>query len=109
ASACGGLAEQTPGDQQSPSGDGTGRGTMSFLSAMRVALAALVVQKGRSLLTALGLVIGISAVIALVSAGGGARLQLDERLTTVGKNLILIRAGARNQQGIVTDFIPLTS
>jgi putative ABC transport system permease protein len=82
---------------------------MSFLSSMRVALAALVVQKGRSFLTGLGLVIGISAVIALVSAGGGARLQLDDRLTSVGKNLILIRAGARNRQGLVTDFVSLTS
>src|SRR5919108_631413 len=81
---------------------------MGFISAIRVAFAALLVHKGRSLLTGLGLVIGISAVIALVSAGSGAREKLDERLTSVGKNLILIRAGARNQQGMVTDFVPLS-
>jgi putative ABC transport system permease protein len=81
---------------------------MSFISAIRVALAALLVNKGRSALTSLGIVIGISAVIAMVSAGGGARMKLDERLEIVGKNIILIRAGARNQQGIVTDFAPLT-
>jgi putative ABC transport system permease protein len=81
---------------------------MSFSSAIRVALAALTVNKGRSALTSLGIVIGISAVIAMVSAGNGARELLDERLETVGKNLILIRAGARTQQGIVADFVPLS-
>jgi putative ABC transport system permease protein len=80
---------------------------MSFFSAIRVALSALMVNKGRSALTSLGIVIGISAVIAMVSAGVGARQKLDERLETVGKNLILIRAGARTQQGIVADFVPL--
>jgi putative ABC transport system permease protein len=82
---------------------------MSFLSAIRVALSALLVNKGRSMLTSLGIVIGISAVIAMVSAGSGARSKLDERLDSVGKNLILIRPGARTQQGIVTDSVPLTS
>ncbi|HXG10379.1 MAG TPA: ABC transporter permease [Gemmataceae bacterium] len=82
---------------------------MSFFSAIRVALAALLVNKGRSGLTSLGIVIGISAVIAMVSAGDGARAKLDERLESVGKNLILIRAGARTQQGMVADFTPLTA
>lgn len=80
---------------------------MSLLSAIRVALAALVVNKGRSALTSLGIVIGISAVIAMVAAGSGARRKLDERLESVGKNLILIRTGSRTQQGAVADFVPL--
>jgi putative ABC transport system permease protein len=82
---------------------------MSLLAAIRVALAALLVNKGRSALTSLGIVIGISAVIAMVSAGSGARNKLDERLESVGKNLILIRPGARTQQGTISDFVPLTS
>jgi putative ABC transport system permease protein len=83
---------------------------MSFFSAIRVALAALLVNKGRSFLTSLGIVIGISAVIAMVSAGSGARYKLEDRLDSVGKNLILIRPGSRSQQGITgTDFQPLTS
>jgi putative ABC transport system permease protein len=81
---------------------------MSFLASIRVALGALLVHKGRSALTSLGIIIGIGAVIALVSAGSGARLKLDEQLSNVGKDVILIRAGARNQQGMVTDFVPLT-
>ena len=51
---------------------------MSFLSALQVALAALLTNKGRSILTSLGIVIGISAVIAMVSAGDGARYKLDK-------------------------------
>jgi putative ABC transport system permease protein len=81
---------------------------MSLLSALRVALAALLVHKGRSTLTSLGIVIGIGAVIAMVSAGGGARQKLDERLDNVGKNLILVRAGAYTQAGALADIRPLT-
>jgi len=61
------------------------------------------------MLTSLGIVIGISAVIAMVSAGSGARYKLDDRLESVGKNLILIKAGSRTQQGIVADYNPLKS
>jgi putative ABC transport system permease protein len=81
---------------------------MSFFSAIRVALAALLVNKGRSFLTSLGIVIGISAVIAMVSAGSGARYKLEDRLDSLGKNLILIRPGSRNAQGLTTDYEPLT-
>ena len=81
---------------------------MSLLAALRVALGALLVNKGRSTLTSLGIVIGVSAVIAMVSAGGSARERLDERLENVGKNLILIRAGAPTQSGALADLRPLT-
>jgi putative ABC transport system permease protein len=82
---------------------------MSLFSAIRVALSALLVNKGRSVLTSLGIVIGIGAVIAMVSAADGARQKLDDRLDTIGKNLILVRAGARTQSGAVADLIPLKS
>jgi putative ABC transport system permease protein len=82
---------------------------MGFFSAFRVAFAALLVHKGRSVLTSLGIVIGTGAVIAMVSAAGGARQKLDERLDNVGKNLILIRAGSRTQHGALADVKPLTN
>src|SRR5438132_3538399 len=82
---------------------------MGFWSAFRVALAALLVHKGRSMLTSLGIVIGTGAVIAMVSAAGGARQKLDERLDNVGKNLILVRAGSRTQHGALADVKPLTN
>jgi putative ABC transport system permease protein len=82
---------------------------MTFLSAIRVALAALFAHKGRSALTSLGIVIGVGAVIALVAAGEGARHKLEERLDTIGRALILVRAGARTHQAAVADFTPLTA
>ena len=71
----------------------------NVLAALRLALGALLVHKGRSMLTSLGIVIGTGAVIAMVSAAGGAREKLDERLENVGKGLILIRPGSRTQHG----------
>jgi putative ABC transport system permease protein len=82
---------------------------MGFLAAFRVALSALFIHKGRSMLTSLGIVIGTSAVIAMVSAAGGAREKLDERLDNVGKTLILVRAGSRTQNGTLADIKPLAN
>src|SRR5438552_9557297 len=82
---------------------------MGFFSAFGVAFAALLVHKVRSMLTSLGIVIGTGAVIAMVSAAGGARQKLDERLDNVGRNLILVRAGSRTQHGALADVKPLTN
>ncbi len=80
---------------------------MSFYSAFRTAFRTLLAHKGRFILTSLGIVIGISAVITLVSAGSGAQQKLDERLTSVGKNLIILRPGARQESGGIADRTPL--
>jgi putative ABC transport system permease protein len=82
---------------------------MTLSSTFRVAIDALRAQKGRSALTSLGIVIGVAAVIALVSAGEGARYKLDDRLATIGKALIIVRAGSRSNQMVVADFAPLTA
>jgi putative ABC transport system permease protein len=82
---------------------------MGFFAALRVAITALFVNKGRSALTSLGIVIGISAVIAMVAAGNGAREKLDERLESVGKNIILTRPGGRTSTGIIVQSTPITS
>src|SRR5262245_17862122 len=82
---------------------------MNLLSALRVAVETLLLHKGRSALTSLGIVIGIAAVIALVAAGEGARWTLDDRLGSVGKNLVLVRSGARARSGAVADQVPLRS
>src|SRR5438552_7630451 len=82
---------------------------MNIVTAFRIALNALVIHKGRSALTSLGIIIGTSAVISMVSAAGGARQKLDERLDNVGKTLIIIRAGSRTQNGTLADIKPLTN
>jgi putative ABC transport system permease protein len=80
---------------------------MNFFSVFHVSLGALLVNKGRSILTSLGIVIGISAVIAMVSSGKSVQNWLDDRLGSIGKNLILIRPGARTGEGAVADSAPL--
>lgn len=82
---------------------------MGFFAALRVALAALFVNKGRSTLTSLGIVIGIAAVIAMVAAGNGAKEKLDDRLESVGKNIILIRPGGKTNTGATIYSNPITS
>jgi putative ABC transport system permease protein len=82
---------------------------MGFFTAIRVALGALLVHKGRAALTSLGIVIGIAAVTALVSAGDGARLELDNQMETLGKDLILVRAGSYKQEVAAASSVPLTA
>jgi putative ABC transport system permease protein len=79
----------------------------SLFSALRVALGTLLANKGRCALTSLGIVIGISSLVALLSAGDGAQLKLEEQLQTVGDNLILIRSGTRTHSGELADCTPL--
>jgi putative ABC transport system permease protein len=82
---------------------------MTITSTIQVALDALRAHKGRSALTSLGIVIGVGAVIALVSAGEGARHKLDDRMASIGKSIIIVRAGSRSNQMAVADFAPLTA
>jgi putative ABC transport system permease protein len=82
---------------------------MTLTSTLRVAIDALRAHKGRSALTSLGIVIGVGAVISLVSAGESARQKLDDRLASIGKSIIIIRAGHRTNQMTVADMAPLTA
>jgi putative ABC transport system permease protein len=81
---------------------------MRVSSAFGVALTALLLHKTRALLTGLGIVIGIGAVIAMVSAGEGVRRDLDDRLDAVGRNLILISSGSHFEAGALGDYRPFT-
>ena len=74
---------------------------VNIFAILRIALNALRVNKLRSTLTMLGIIIGVAAVIAMVSIGGGAREQVVARIRSLGANLIVIvpgniRAGGLN-------------
>jgi putative ABC transport system permease protein len=81
---------------------------MRVPAAFGLALSALFLHKTRALLTGLGIVIGIAAVIAMVSAGEGVRGYLNERLDRVGRNLILIRSGSHLEAGAMVDMNSFT-
>jgi putative ABC transport system permease protein len=68
---------------------------MDFLDSLTVGLRALSVNRTRSMLTVLGIIIGVAAVVCMVSVGSGARQEVSERIRSLGANLLLIRPGAQ--------------
>src|SRR5205085_622631 len=70
------------------------------MAAVRVALRALGANKLRTTLTMLGIIIGVAAVIALMSIGRGAQAQVTSQIQSLGTNLLFIRPGSTNQNGV---------
>src|SRR5256885_11551000 len=66
-----------------------------------VALGALRANKLRSLLTMLGIVIGVAAVIAMVALGTGAQTAVKERIASLGTTLLTVMPGQQRGMGIV--------
>ncbi len=73
---------------------------MSTLTTMKVALFALSKNKMRSGLTALGIIIGVGAVIAMVGIGNGARAQVEAQVASMGQNVIQVSAGSSSSRGV---------
>ncbi|MDE0830238.1 MAG: ABC transporter permease [Vicinamibacterales bacterium] len=73
---------------------------MSFFMIFRVALKALGRNKMRTLLTMLGMIIGVAAVITMVALGNGAQQQIEAQVQSGGTNLIMVRAGNYSRGGV---------
>src|ERR671928_1759674 len=73
---------------------------MNVLSIIRIAFRALARNKTRAALTMLGIIIGVSAVIAMVSIGQGAQASVQAQIQGMGTNLLFISAGAQNVGGV---------
>ena len=73
---------------------------MNLIKISRVSLMALGRNKMRSFLTALGIIIGVGAVISMVSIGQGAKAAVEDRFTSMGTNLLTVRAGSRSRGGL---------
>ena len=67
---------------------------------IRVAFRALVRNKMRAALTMLGIIIGVGAVIAMVSIGQGAQASVQAQIESFGTNLLFVSAGAQNVGGV---------
>ena len=72
---------------------------MSPLGSLQIAARALRVNKLRSALTVLGIVVGVAAVVCMVSVGAGAQAEVSEKIRTLGANLLMVMPGARNSGG----------
>lgn len=69
---------------------------------MTIALRALRINKMRSALTMLGIIIGVAAVIAMVAVGSGAQERIKEQIASIGSNLIVVLSGSVTSSGIRT-------
>ena len=77
-----------------------GGGKLRLLQTIPSALAALRANKGRSILTTLGIIIGVAAVIAIVALGEGASASVSSQLAGLGTNLLTIMPGSTRSGGV---------
>ena len=73
---------------------------MRFGSIIKVAIRALLRNTMRSILTALGIIIGVGAVIAMVSIGNGAKAQVEAQVASLGQNVITVFSGSMSSGGM---------
>ena len=73
---------------------------MNALAALRSAWRALATNLLRSILTMLGIIIGVAAVITTIAIGNGAQQRVAEQLKTLGSNVMLVTAGTLTSGGL---------
>ena len=71
-----------------------------ILATLKIAARALRRNKLRTLLTMLGMIIGVGAVIAMVGIGNGAKSQIEAQIASMGENVILIFSGNFTRGGV---------
>jgi putative ABC transport system permease protein len=72
---------------------------MKLLECVRIALSALGTNGLRSLLTTLGIVIGVASVIMMVAVGAGARSEVERQINSLGTNILQVRPGSSRVRG----------
>ncbi len=75
-------------------------GGISLMETLEIALKSLTANKLRTLLTALGIIIGVAAVVALMAIGNGSQATITANITANGANLLTVRSGAPNTGGV---------
>ena len=71
-----------------------------LISSMRIAFRALKMNKLRSALTMLGIVIGVASVIATVAIGSGATQRIQQQIASIGSNIIIVIPGSMSSSGV---------
>ena len=77
---------------------------MRYFVILKVAFRALRRNKMRTVLTMLGIIIGVGAVIAMVGIGNGAKAQVQARIAALGQNVIQVFSGSINRGGVHSGF-----
>ena len=73
---------------------------MNTLRLVQLALSSLRRNLGRSFLTILGVVIGVGSVVVIVAIGQGARAQIEARVASLGRNLVVVTPGSSEKAGV---------
>src|SRR5258708_3701640 len=73
---------------------------MDLLAIIRIAMRALARNKMRSVLTMLGIIIGVGAVIAMLGVGQGAQQTMQEQIQAMGSNMLFVGAGTVTRSGM---------
>ncbi|MCX6149080.1 MAG: ABC transporter permease [Ignavibacteriales bacterium] len=73
---------------------------MQTKNIFKVAIKSILKARMRSLLTALGIIIGVAAVIVMVAIGDGAQMQVEQQIAALGSNLLVIFPGSSSSGGI---------
>ena len=73
---------------------------MFFLSSLKIAFRAICVQRMRSALTMLGIIIGVGTVIIIINAGSGAKSQIAKQIAGIGSNLLMVFPGSTSSGGV---------
>jgi putative ABC transport system permease protein len=74
------------------------------LATIKIAVRALRRNLLRTLLTMLGMIIGVGAVIAMVGIGNGAKAQIEAQVAAMGQNVVLVYAGSMNRGGVRSGY-----
>ena len=73
---------------------------MLFTELLKMAALSLVANKLRTLLTMLGIIIGVASVVSLVAVGMGVRQNVTDSISRLGSNMLVISPGSANRTGV---------
>ncbi len=73
---------------------------IDFASTFKIAVRSLKINKMRSMLTSLGIIIGVSAVIIMLSIGEGAKQRISKDIAAVGSNILMVSSGSTTSGGV---------
>ncbi|MGA2801742.1 MAG: ABC transporter permease [Verrucomicrobiota bacterium] len=77
---------------------------MRYWAIIKIAFRALRRNKMRTILTMLGIIIGVGAVIAMVALGRAAKAQIAARIAALGQNVVVVFSGSINRNGVFSGF-----
>ena len=73
---------------------------LDFNSSLKIAMRSLKINKMRSILTSLGIIIGVSAVIIMLSIGEGAKQRISKDIESTGSNILMVSSGSSTSSGV---------